>query len=167
MLCREGFFRMVYVDNFVGCLHSFRQSQKLFDLLIALFDALGLALYPKKCTQPTVRLTWLHFIICMEEMIVRIPEGELQDVINHCDSIQLASCVTPKRLQALHGYHLSSSIPPRRKFMGRLFAALRGVGPRSSAHLNEGALRDINWFRKYASSSNGTSILPPPHRPTV
>ena len=72
---------------------------------------------------------------------------------------------TKKALQQLVGrlVHLCSCITPGRKFVSRILYALSRAHYVKKLEVDQDMLRDVHWFRDYASSANGVAVIPPRH----
>ena len=81
MMKQEGYFAIVYVDDFLGAEGSFLLAQKAFDN----FMTLGVELAKDKCYPPCVRLTWLGFDINITDMRISIPVDKMNKVLEECD----------------------------------------------------------------------------------
>ena len=71
------------------------------------------------------------------------------------------STTTKKRLQRLAGRlnHIAKCVQPARRFMTRIFAALRATPYMGQHQITEGTKADVQWFIDYAANTNGVVLL--------
>ena len=164
---QAGFNVEVYVDDFIGCEETEEMARQAYNFAMALGTELGLDFAPNKCCPPAQQLTWLGFGISSTTMRITIPELKLADILAECERWMTRPTTTRKLLQSLIGklVHISSCIPPGRKFICRILAALREARHFGTSPVGEDLRMDVNWFRAYARQSNGIYIIPPRKRP--
>ena len=162
MMSKRNWFTLVYVDDFIGVELTYLEAVKAFDCFINICEALGIELAKNKCHPPSVRLTWIGFHLDVETMSISIPEPKLEQVLIEAKTWLERPRASKQALQKLIGklVHVSSCIPPGRRFISRILRAL------SRAHYSEIVVvdnelkRDVQWFCSYAQRSNGIFLIP-------
>ena len=101
-------------------------------------------------------------------MRVVIPTEKLNEIINECKDWEKRRTATKKSLQKLAGQlnHVAKCVEPARRFMTRIFEAIRAT-PHTGQHpLTTGTKADVKWFIDYATTTNGVVLLPQEERRT-
>ena len=161
LLRKKGHYVQCYLDDFVGVARTLREANEAYTDFMSLTASLGLALSPSKCHPPTKSLDWLGFNISVEEMQVTIPRSKLHDVLNDCKKWMEKRSGTKKQLQKLAGrlQHIARCVEPARRFMSRIFDAIRDAPHRGSSPTTDPLRSDVGWFLQYAATSNGLVLL--------
>ena len=161
LMRKRGHFVHCYLDDFVGVAADKEQADAAYGELIGLAGELGLALSPAKCHPPAQEVEWLGFKISAQHMQVTIPQQKLQDTLEDCRAWMNKTSTTKRQLQRLAGrlQHIARCVMPARRFMSRIFQAVRDA-PKHGAYRALEALRaDVRWFLEYADSTNGLVLL--------
>ena len=94
----QGFHALVYVDDIVSYEASLARGRQAFNYLWDICGRLGLHLAPDKCMAPikcmapVPHLVWLVFEVCVERMMLRIPDEKLHVVLEaHNDDSPVSS----------------------------------------------------------------------------
>ena len=161
LMRKKGHFLHCYLDDFVGVAKSRTEANEAYADFMSLAASLGLALSPAKCHPPTKALEWLGFRISAEDMQVTIPKEKLNDTLEDCKSWLTKKLGTRRQLQKLAGrlQLIARCVGPARRFMSRIFEAVRAAPMHGSSLISESLRSDVKWFTQYAVSSNGLVLL--------
>ena len=168
LLRRKGHMVHCYLDDFVGVAGTKEEAERAYSDMLETSRALGLALSARKCTPPTKTLEWLGFEISAEHMTVVIPGEKLADTLRECRDWMAKELTTRRQLQRLTGrlQHIAKCVLPARRFMSRIFEALRATPFRGSHPVPRPLRDDVAWFVAYAASTNGIVLLPAEEKTT-
>ena len=95
-------------------------------------------------------------------MRVVIPNEKLEEILDECRDWKKPLTTTKKRLQRLAGRlnHIAKCAQPPRRFMIRIFTALRATPYTGQNQITEGTKADVQWFINYTANTNGVVLLP-------
>ena len=161
LMRKNAHFIHCYLDDFVGVAPTRDAANIAYSEFIEVTSKLGLALSPDKCHPPTKTIEWLGFTISIDQMKVTIPQQKLDDTLEECQRWMQKTTASRKELQRLVGrlQHIAKCVPPARRFMSRIFAALRDSPYHGRAPVPGELQSDIKWFLEYARQSNGKVLL--------
>ena len=161
LMRKKGHFALCYLDDFVGAARTEREAQTAYRDLLDITQELGRELSPSKCIPPTTDLQWLGFRINTANMKIEIPRDKLEETITECTNWTLGKSASRRDLQRLIGrlQHIAKCIRPARRFMNRILQALRNAPFTGKHPVTEEMVRDIEWFKMYAKTSNGLVLL--------
>ena len=137
-----------YLDDFVGVAPDRSQANAAYHDMLDVAARLGLELSPEKCQPPTKQIEWLGFNISADDMQLTIPCEKLEDTLRDCQDSMSKRVASRKELQRLMGHrqHMAKCVPPARRFMTRIFDALRAT-PFTGKHTIPDELKtDVKWF---------------------
>lgn len=94
------------------------------------------------------------------EMSISIPQHKLQQVLDECHKWENRRRVSRTMIQSLAGklLHLAACVAQARKFTSRILNTLRAMENRVWTTIDSEFMKDINWFKRYASEANGKAI---------
>ena len=158
---KRGHFLHCYLDDFIGIAASHTEAERAYSDILDITTRLGLALAPGKCTPPAKELEWLGFKISATEMKLTIPQEKLDETLSECTTWMTKTTATRKEIQRLAGrlYHIAKCIEPARRFMNRIFAALRDTPFGGQHPISDGLKSDVKWFLAFAQKTNGLILL--------
>ena len=161
LMRKNAHFTHCYLDDFVGVAPTREAADIAYAKFTEITSRLGLALSPDKCHPPTKTLEWLGFTISVEQMKVTIPQQKLDDTLEECQRWMNKPTASRKELQRLIGrlQHIAKCVPPARRFMSRIFTALRESPYHGKGPIPDELKSDIKWFLEYARRSNGKVLL--------
>ena len=161
LMRKRGHFIHCYLDDFVGVAADKQQADAAYTDLNNLAKTLGLELSPAKCHPPAKEVEWLGFKLSADKMSVTIPQQKLQDTLDDCETWLKKSSTTRRQLQRLAGrlQHIARCVMPARRFMSRIFQAVRDSPTHGSHPVLEPLRADVRWFVDYAASTNGLVLL--------
>ena len=161
LLRKKGHHVHCYLDDFVGVAPDKASADEAYGALIDLAATLGLALSPAKCHPPDKKVEWLGFEISAANMMVTIPEAKLTDILADCNDWLSKKSSTRRQLQRLAGrlQHIARCVAPARRFMSRIFQAVRDAPPNGSSPVTDALKSDVGWFAQYARTTNGLVLL--------
>ena len=152
-----------YLDDFVGVAATKQQADRAYADFTRLAAQLGLELSPSKCIPPTKEIEWLGFHISATNMTVTIPRTKLEEILIDCQEWMTKTTTTKKGIQKLAGklQHIARCVEPARRFMSRIFNALREAPATGRTTVQNELRSDIRWFLQYAQTTNGLVLLEP------
>ena len=161
LLRKKGHFLHCYLDDFVGVAPTRQAADAAYNDFTEITAQLGLALSPEKCQPPAKQLEWLGFNISVSDMRVTIPQDKLDDTLAECQTWMQKSSASRKEMQRLVGrlQHIAKCVAPARRFMSRIFAALRDAPYQGRGAVPNELRSDIKWFLEFARQSNGKVLL--------
>ena len=164
LLRRKGFFVQCYLDDFVGLESSEERALEAFQEFQRITTALGLALAPEKCIPPTTKLTWLGFEVDTVSMVVKLPQGKMDEVLLEVGTWAPTKPVSRSELRSLVGKlkHLAKCVIPASRFFARILEALRAAPYFGKKLLPAPFFQDVSWFLTFAQHSNGIVLIPVP-----
>ena len=162
LLKNKGYFVLCYLDDFIGVEDSIEKADKAYHECLELLSYLGLNVSVKKCVPPTQRLTWLGYSINTKDLIIKIPEEKISEIINECKLWTINSKVSRKYIQHIAGKlnFISKCVKSTKVFMNRVLEFLRSSPFKGTIQVTENVLQDISWFIKFSEKFNGLILLP-------
>lgn len=165
LMAQKGFTVLAFLDDFAGCEQSKDKADAAYTCFLQLTASLGLSLAHAKCAPPSTAMQWLGYDIDTCNMLLSIPQDKMREVLAHCQLWGSKLRASRLMIQSLIGklLHLANCVRHARKFTSRILATLRRMGENDKTWitLDEGFKADVSWFRHYASSANGVSLLSP------
>lgn len=157
ILAQAGFQALAYLDDYAGAHLSLEQANSAYHHFLRVTNSLGLNLAENKCVPPTQVIEWLGYEVNTINMSVRIPQEKLDQVLQECLLWTGRRRATRAMIQSLAGrlVHISNCIPPGRRFIARILETLRRMENRKWTTITPDFLKDVQWFRHYASEANG------------
>ena len=154
---------LVYIDDFCGVHRDRSQAHAAYQFLRQTCTTLGLEFAPDKCAPPSRIQEWLGFTINTNTMTVHIPQEKLDAVISECKVWETKQTATHKDIQRLAGrlQHISKCVAQGRKFMSRVLSTLRQTTDHQRVYIDEHFRRDVRWFSRFATESNGIVLNDP------
>ena len=155
---------MHYLDDFlvIGAPAS-QECQRALEVLLRVFNGLGLPVATEKLEGPVSHLTFLGFEIDSRTMEIRLPPQKLSELQSLCQMWFRKRSSTKRELESLVGKlsHASSVVPPGKTFMRRMFELL-AVARRAEHHIRLGApfRSDLCWWATFLGAWNGVAMLP-------
>ena len=161
LMRKQGHFLHCYLDDFVGVAPTKVDADSAYSDLLVITQKLGLALSPAKCHPPAKTVEWLGFVISVDDMQVTIPRAKLDDTLIECQQWMSRTSASRKELQRLVGrlQHIAKCVQPARRFMSRIFAAVRNAPQRGRSVVPAELRSDIRWFLEFAQRFNGKVLL--------
>ena len=162
LLKNKGYFVLCYLDDFIGVENNFKDACKSYKECLDLLKFLGLDISVKKCVPPTQQLTWLGYNINAKDLVIKIPNEKLQDIINECKLWNENSKVSRKYIQHIAGKlnFISKCVTSTKVFMNRILAFLRSSPYKGTLQVTSSVLQDISWFIRFSEKFNGLILLP-------
>lgn len=174
-LRRMGLAILAYMDDFCGRAAGPAPIPQAVATLarvrvLELFSSLGVTVHPAKgAVVGTTAMPILGYIIDTVRRLILLPHSRLGGVVAAAQSLSTAACgasrrVSLKELQRFTGKAVSCSLalPAGRLYLQRLYAAQKGNLHRRSVRLTHGAVRDLSWWRRLATSPDvGRALWPP------
>ena len=99
------------------------------------------------------------------EGTISVPAEKLSKIRNLCENWSSKSNCTKKQLQSLLGslLHITKCVRSARFFLNRMLSTLRSAKYSDTIQLNPEFQKDLNWFRTFLSTFNGTTFYK--HKP--
>ena len=146
-------------------LPTFQEAEKAYLDILTTADELGLKLSPAKCTLLTHSLDWLGYSICAKEITIKIPTKKLNEIIHECEAWKEGEKALRRDLQCLVGQYVAKCVRPARCFMNRILTALRAAPYTGKHNITQEMIKDVQWFSRYARSTNRMVLLRAPAKP--
>ena len=158
-----------YIDDFGGIAGDHHTATHHFHMLQSLLLHLGLKEAAHKASPPAQVMTWLGLQFDTIEMSVTIPLEKLQDTLRLVEDCVGRQAANIHQLRVLLGklLHIAQCCQSARLFLNCMFATLRDCPGDGTIQLSAEFKKDLQWFRLYATSSNGVSIIDEDVRQTV
>ena len=148
-----------YLDDFLllGAPGS-EQAQNAMDIVLRLFDTVGILIASHKTEGPATSLSFLGILIDTQAFELRLPAEKLSRLQETLPAWADKKSCTRRELESLLGHlsHAESVISQGRTFLRQLFPLLSL--DRASHHyirLNAGARADLTWWRVFLQDWNG------------
>ena len=140
-----------------------------FHMFQSLLQCLGLKEAAHKASPTAQVMTWLGLQFDTSEMSVTIPLAKLQDTLQLVEDWVSRQAANIHQLQALLGklLHVAQYCQSTRLFLNHMFVTLRECPGDRTIQLSADVKKDLQWFRLYAASSNGVSIIDEDVRQTM
>lgn len=163
ILAQAGVHALAYLDDFAGAHATQQEADGAYAHFTQVTKSLGLVLAPNKCLPPSQVIEWLGYEVNTKEMSISIPTHKLQQVLQECDLWLHRRKATKSMIQSLAGklVHISNCILPGRRFIARILDTLRKMEHRTWTTIDAGFIKDVQWFRCYASEANGLYFYAP------
>ena len=163
ILIRHGVSPLLhYLDDFILVADTVDKARSLKNILVTIFEHLGVPLELSKLEGPSTHLSFLGIEIDTESLLFRLPPDKLDKMKSELSHCVLRRSVTKRELQSLVGLlqFATKVIRPGRPFLRRLYA-MQDIGSHPDHHirLNGAAKADILWWHVFASQWNGISML--------
>ena len=164
---KEGYHCLCYLDDFVGIETTKEKAIKAYKYALSTLNYLGLDISAHKCKPPCQLLTWIGYEIDTKNLIIKIPEDKLEEILVECKKWNINNMVTKKEVQKLAGKlnFISKCIKPTKCYMNRILTFLRNTPKIGKTQVNNELLYDISWFLEFASDFNGIILLTPVAKP--
>ena len=163
LMNQENFQVLAYVDDFCGIAPDKTTADRSFARFHTLTEELGLKLAPEKTCPPSSTMEWLGFLFNTNDMTITIPQTKLDDVLTEAEGWLDRPHATKQQIQSLAGRlnHISLSVRPARRFMGRILQTLRQAHGQTSVPISLDFKRDVSWFCEYARATNRPILIEP------
>ena len=162
ILQAEGIYGAMYLDDFIIVSPDRATAHLQYHRVRALFAELGLPEATDKTQPPASCVRWLGVQIDAYNMSLSIPTEKVAEVLECANRFSQARSINKRQLQSLVGklMHLAKCVEPARVFMAMLLDTLRAMGDRQYTRVNEAMKADLAWFVEFASTWNGSSLIP-------
>lgn len=163
LMNKRGFSCLAYVDDFCGLEVSLEEATRAFNVFHEICTDLGLAIAHEKSAAPTQTIEWLGFYIDTVNMVLKIPDQKIQDLIQETKSWKFRQTATRRELQCLAGRlsHMTACIKHSRKFISRILFQLRNTPSGVRKPVTTETRKDIQWFHDCALVLNCKRLLCP------
>ena len=155
-----------YVDDFLFVVKIESDAALLLDRAESLCAELGVPLSHHKTTGPTTCLTFLGIELDTIAMEARLPAEKLTDLNRLLSEWRGKSRASVEEAQSLHGLlqFACTVVRPGRYFRKRISAwaadcDAQHASRRATYVIPAGVHADIDWWRHWAATWNGTSLL--------
>lgn len=159
-----GISRIVhYIDDFLFVLKYEEQAKKKLQTALSICDKLGVPIAGDKTEGPVNKLTFLGIEINTIDMTASLSEDRLLILQTLLSDWELKTAATVAELMSVEGVlqWCTKVVRPGRAFLERIREFKNrvkkfGEGPHK---LDQEVIRDIRWWRNFASDWNGVSLL--------
>lgn len=161
MLARRGVTCLMYLDDLVAISNGKEAAERDFVVIQELFAELGLPQAHDKIQRPGKKVRWLGIDVDVSAMTLSLPPDKLVEVSTCMEKTLACKSISRKHLQSLLGklIHIGKCIRPARLFVSRLLEGLRSM-KRNFTKVTDDMKQDLCWFREFADSWNGISLIP-------
>ena len=158
---RMGHCIVNYIDDLAGAEIPIL-SDFAFNDLADLLSSLGLIEAHDKACPPSTVMNFLGIEFDTVAETLTIPPQKLTEIKELLVNWSGKTKATKKEVQSLVGSlnFLAACIRPGRIFMSRLLNLLRKMPDKGTVPLDSEFLLDIKWWRLFAPSYNGVSLMP-------
>lgn len=160
---QAGYFMLAYLDDYAACEPNLQKATESYQHFMNISASLGLDLALKKCLKPSKSIEWLGYQIDVQAMTLSIPKQKMDEVLRECSHWTERRRANKRMIQSLLGklIHISNGVAQARRFVSRILEVLRQMGDREWTTLSFQFKKDIWWFLKFASMSNGIRLIAP------
>ena len=129
-LHKHGILCILYLDDILLAHRSDESPFEQFAYVVSTLRHLGLPISYHKLVDPCFSLTWLGFVIDIDERTISIPETKILGLRTVIEDLYHSKHLSLRSLQSLVGkvIHISQVIPCARLFIARLTANNRRSG---------------------------------------
>lgn len=151
-----------YLDDFLGGHQSLKTSKNLLKLCNDVLENLKVPVASEKTVGPVQVLTFLGLELDSKEMVVRMPQDKITELLDKISDMLSKEKTTLKAMQSLIGSlnFACRVIRPGRPFCRRLINATCGLTkPHHHLRVNRGIKLDLQMWLRFFKSYNGISVF--------
>ena len=162
ILREENILSFMYLDDIICLNHTFEEAERNQARVRQLLDELGLPTAKDKSTTPSQVIKWLGVHIDSVKNLLYVPTAKLNDIVLFSNRLTVRRTISKKQLQSILGrtFYVGKCIRPVRAFTSRLLETLRKNPTEQRIQVSEEMCRDILWFKNFASTWNGITLIP-------
>ena len=162
ILREENILCFMYLDDLLCLNKSYREAYINQKRVRELFAELGLKIATEKSEGPARVIKWLGTYIDIKENRLYIPQQKLDELVEFTNKVKIKKYMKRREIQSILGrtFYVGKCIRPVRAFTSRLLKALRDCKENGCVKVSEQVLKDVMWFKMFASSWNGIAIIP-------
>lgn len=160
---KRGFICLAYVNDLAGTEITRYKARRAMLAFHEICDDLGVIITHEKTDGPSQCLNWLGYTIDSWEMIVKIPDDKIADILKEVHRWISKRAATWRELQVLAGKlaHVSGCVVHARKFMSRILYQLRATPAFTKKPIQDEMYADIRWFGDCARALKGRVLVAP------
>ena len=152
-----------YLDDYLfGGKRGTQQCASIMAVFKDKMDALGVPVALDKTEGPTTKLIFLGLEIDSEEMVVRIPQAKVNEIVQKIEQLLRFKKCTLRQMQSLIGSlnFACRAILPGRPFCRRLINAICGLTkPHHHLRITSGMKKDLELWLHFFKDFNGVSVF--------
>jgi hypothetical protein len=106
-------------------------------------------------------MEWLGLLFNTRDMTLSIPHDKLAEIHTTLLEWSTRKVAHKQQLQSLLGslFHVAQCVAPARLFLNRMLSTLRSCPLQGSVLLTDDFRKDLSWFTKFMTGSNGVYLL--------
>ena len=163
MMARRGFTAVIaYLDDFLIIAPTLDECATALYTLIGLLRYLGFCINWDKVVDPITRITFLGIEIDADTMSKRLPKEKLIALRSELRVFAARKRASRRQLQSLAGKlnWAAGVVYGGRVFLRRIFDAIAPlIAANHKCVLTQAVRDDIQWWDRFMSSFNGTSLI--------
>lgn len=152
-----------YVDDFLFAGEAGTDNcSVIMKTFIFCADQMGFPIASEKTVWPTTCIVYLGLELDSVDMVVRMPQQKIDDLIAKIQAVKDAKRTTLKVMQQLIGSlnFATRVIVPGRPFLRRLINSTKGItNPHHHLRVNKGMRKDLDMWLEFFKHFNGISVF--------